>query len=102
MSRKKYKISKRAFANASRLGVIIKPSTTGYFKIDVYNIEGDLMYRIGDIRYKDYHIYRKLERQGKVPKGTAEMKRESYEARHEKFRKDKNRKSYYSDQILWK
>jgi hypothetical protein len=102
MARKVYKIPRRAYDNASRLGVIIKPSKTGYYKIDVYNIEGDLIYRIGDIRYKDYHIYRKLERQGKVHKGTADMKRKAYEARHEEFRKDKWRKSYYSDQILWK
>jgi hypothetical protein len=56
---------------AKRLGVTIRPSTLKSKKLDVYK-NGFKIASIGDIRYNDYWIYKRLEKQRKVETGTAE------------------------------
>ena len=91
-----YKIPRRAFVNAKKLGVKIKPSKNKNKKIDVFK-NGKKVASIGAKGYKDYPTYRK-------EKGVkfADKKRKSYEARMNKNRKVKGSNGYYADRILWK
>jgi hypothetical protein len=49
----------------------------------------------------DFPSYRRAERMGQVPKGTAEKRRKSYKARHGKYRSRVGTPSYYADKLLW-
>lgn len=94
-----YKIKKRQRENAKEEGVIIRPSTRKFKKIDVFDMKNNKLASIGDIRYKDFAIYLK-----ELPKEEALKKRNAYLKRHSKEPKIKNGKrtpSYYSDRILW-
>ena len=53
-----YEISPASFKVAKQYGLQIQPSTRKNKKIDVYK-DGRYIASIGDIRYKDYHIYLK-------------------------------------------
>ena len=53
-----YDISKKSYKVAKEYGLEIFPSKKNHKKIDVYK-EGRYIASIGDIRYKDYHIYLK-------------------------------------------
>lgn len=91
----KYKISKRQFDNARKLGVTIKPSVKANKKIDVYK-GGNYILSIGDINYNDYDTY--LSTMGK---SYADKRRKAYKSRHEKDRKVLHSAGYYADRILW-
>ena len=69
-------------------------------KIDVYK-NGFKVASIGDIRYNDYWVYKKLERQGQVEKGTAEQRRELYKVRHGQECRAKGTPGFYACNILW-
>lgn len=85
---------------AKRLGVTIKPSTSKGKKIDVFK-NGVKVATIGAIGYGDYAIFKSLERQGKVPRGYAESRRQAYKQRHRKDRLVRGSNGYYADNILW-
>jgi len=92
-----YTIDKKVFENADRIGVVIKPSTMKFKKLDVYNKDGEKLASVGDTRYNDYNSYIKT-------KGLAfanERKR-LYNIRHAKTKGIKGSPSYYADQLLWR
>jgi len=91
-----YQITERQEENATREGVIIFPSKRKNKKLDVYNDDGDYLFSIGDIRYKDYDIY--LSEKGKK---YADNRRRLYRIRHSKYKDIKGTPSYYANKILW-
>ena len=90
-----YKIKRRQFIQAKKLGVKIKPSRSKNKKIDVFK-DGKKVAVIGNTNYSDYATYRKT----KGSKYADERKR-LYKARHENTRKRRGSNSYYADKILW-
>ena len=101
-----YQIQPRTFKMATKLGVKVQPSEDPKYKIDVLDWHGNYITSIGDKKYKDYTMYLKMEKNGEVPKGYADKRRELYWKRHEK-EIDKlgdnweGSRSYYSFLLLW-
>ena len=54
-----YEISPRTYKIAKQYGIEIEPSSRRFKKIDVYYKDGKYIASIGDIRFKDFHIYLK-------------------------------------------
>jgi hypothetical protein len=73
-----YPIKPYHVAQAKKLGVTIKPSTKGNYKLDVFQ-DNKYLTSIGDSRYKDYAIY--LEERGE---DYANERRRLYKLRHKK------------------
>lgn len=96
-----YSISRYTRQQARKLGVTVKPSTTKGKKIDVFNKKGEKVASVGAIGYNDYPNFMRLEREGKVPKGTAKTRRKAYKDRHAKNRKIRGSAGYYADKLLW-
>ena len=96
-----YKISKYSFEQAKKLGVTIKPSNVDGKKIDVFNKKGEKVASIGALGMGDYPTYMRLEKEGKVEKGTAVKRRKLYKQRHESDRHTKGTNGYFADKILW-
>ena len=95
-----YRIRPYSYSRAKALGVTIKPSTRRGKKIDVF--KGDKkVASIGALGMKDYPTYMALERQGKVPKGTASRRRRLYKIRHKNDKDRRGTPGYYADKILW-
>lgn len=94
-----YSISQYTKDQAKKIGVTVKPSKNKGKKIDVFK-KGEKVASVGALGYKDYPTYMKLEKKGKVEKGTAKKKRKAYKARHV-HRKKKGTPAYYADQLLW-
>lgn len=90
-----YKITAYSKKKAKTLGVTIKKSKVKNKKIAVFK-NNKKVADIGDDRYNDYPTYIK-----KKGKAYADKRRTLYKIRHEKTRKKKGSKSYYSDNILW-
>lgn len=95
-----YRISQYTFRRARTLGVTVKPSTRKGKKIDVFK-GGKKVASIGALGMKDYPTYKRLERAGRVPVGTAKTRRAAYKSRHSKDRKVYGSAGYYADQLLW-
>jgi len=95
-----YSISSYTRARARALGVTVKPSTSKGKKIDVFK-DGKKIASVGALGMMDYPSYRRAERMGQVPKGTADKRRKSYKARHGKYRNRRGTPSYYADKLLW-
>ncbi len=57
-----YEISPATYKAAKQYNLDIFPSKKSHFKIDAYR-GGVYVGSVGDIRYKDYHIYLKARRQ---------------------------------------
>jgi hypothetical protein len=95
-----YKISSYTRGKARSLGVVVKPSKNKGKKIDVFK-DGKKVASIGALGMMDFPSYRRAERTGKVPKGTAAKRRASYKARHGKYRHRRGTPSYYADKLLW-
>lgn len=95
-----YRISQYTFRRARTLGVTVKPSTRKGKKIDVFK-GGKKVASIGALGMKDYPTYKRLERAGRVPPGTAKTRRAAYKSRHSKDRKVYGSPGYYADQLLW-
>ena len=91
-----YNITDYSYNKAKELGVIIKPSTKKYKKIDVFDNKGIYMLSIGDDRYNDYPTY--LIERGKE---YADVRRKLYKLRHNKDRDIKGTAGFYADKILW-
>jgi len=94
-----YTISSYTKEQAKKLGVDVKPSKVKGKKIDVFK-NGVKVASVGAIGYNDYPTYLALEKKGKVAKGTANIKRRSYKARHIDRHKV-GTPSYYADKLLW-
>ena len=73
-----YEISPATYKAAKQYNLDIFPSKKSHFKIDAYR-GGVYVGSVGDIRYKDYHIY--LKENGKQ---VAEERRRLYHIRHPK------------------
>jgi len=95
-----YRILTEQRRAARKLGVTIRPSTLKNKKIDVYK-NGFKIASIGDIRYNDYWIYKRLEKQKKVKPGTATQRRELYKTRHAEECRAVGSPGYYACKILW-
>lgn len=91
-----YKITDYSKDRAKEIGVIIKPSTKKFKKIDVFDNNGIYMLSIGDSRYKDYPTY--ILENGKE---YADVRRTLYKIRHNKDRKITGSAGFYADKILW-
>jgi hypothetical protein len=77
---------------AKEIGVQIKPSTRGNFKLDVYK-NGRLLASIGDRRYADYILH--MEEHGKA---YADERRKAYYSRH---KNDKSVRGLLAKYLLW-
>jgi hypothetical protein len=86
-----YPIKSYQVAQAKKLGVTIKPSTKGNFKLDVYK-DDKYLTSIGHKDYKDYATY--LEEYGKA---YADERRRLYHKRHKK----EGIRGQLSKLILW-
>jgi hypothetical protein len=99
-----YRIRARTNRIASKLGVIIRPSTNPAKKIDVFIPLTNGKFKklsIGARGYADYHIYKELELVGKVQTGTAESRRKAYINRHHNDINKVGTVGYYAYQLLW-
>jgi hypothetical protein len=99
-----YRITNYTRQQASKLGVIVKPSTNPSKKIDVFKkVQGKMkkVASVGAIGYNDYPTYMRLEREGRVKKGTAREKRKNYKARHQSNRTKRGTNGWYADKLLW-
>jgi hypothetical protein len=96
-----YKITTYSKKQASKLGVTIRPSKNPKKKIDVFNKKGDKLASIGAKGMNDFPTYKKKERSGEVPQGTANKRRALYKKRHSKDRNVKGTAGYFADKILW-
>jgi len=91
-----YEILPYSYNQASKLNVIIKPSTRKNKKIDIYDLNNNYLLSIGSIDHFDYPYYIKYK-----GKEYADMRRKLYKKRFQKTRKIKNTASYFADKILW-
>jgi len=87
-----YSIKPYSYKRAKELGVIIKPSQKGVYKIDVYSSDGEYITSIGNKHYFDYPTYLQTD------KKYADMRRDLYHLRHKKDNKIRGLLSLY---ILW-
>jgi len=95
-----YRITEYTREQARRLGVTVKPSTVKGKKIDVFK-DGKKLASVGALGYNDYPNFMRLEREGKVPKGTAEFRRKAYKIRHQKDRTVRGSNGWFADKLLW-
>lgn len=95
-----YRITEYTREQARRLGVTVKPSTVKGKKIDVFK-DGKKLASVGALGYNDYPTFMRLEREGKVPKGTAEFRRKAYKIRHQKDRTVRGSNGWFADKLLW-
>ena len=86
-----YEISPKSYKVAKQYGLQIEPSVKINKKIDVYK-DGRYIASIGDIRYKDYHIY--LKENGKA---YANERARLYYGRHQKV----SMKEQLAKLLLW-
>lgn len=91
-----YTIQPYTFNKAKKLGVEIRPSNTGNYKLDVLGKNKELITQVGDRRYGDYPTF--LKQKGK---DFAEKRRVAYKQRHEKDRGVKGSRGFFADQLLW-
>jgi hypothetical protein len=79
-------------------------SDDGIHKLMIKDDEGKYRY-FGRVGYNDYIIYKRLEKEGKVQKGTADIMRERYHKSHSKIKgnwaKDKFSPNSLSLAINW-
>lgn len=91
---KYYKITDYSYDRAKELGVIIKPSQKGNYKIDVFDKNNKYITSIGARGYLDYGTIIK-----KNGKEYADYRRELFYKRHGKYKK--GTRGWYSSYILW-
>ena len=88
-----YKITQYTKDRAKEFNVIVKPSQTKPYKIDVYSPSGKLITRIGHIDYPDYPTYIKTH-----GRDYADIRRKNYLARSRHYKTDRGR---YARILLW-
>lgn len=91
---KYYKITQYSLDRAKELGVKIKPSVKGNYKIDVYDKSDNYITSIGHRQYKDYPTY--IKNNGKE---YADYRRDLFYKRHKNYKKFS--RGWYSSKILW-
>ena len=91
---KYYKITDYSFARAKELGVRLKPSMKGNYKIDIFDKLGNYITSIGHRQYLDYPSIIK-----KNGKEYADYRRSLFYKRHGKYKK--GTRGWYSSYILW-
>lgn len=89
-----YKITQYSYDRAKKLGVKIKPSKKGNYKIDVFDINNKYITSIGHNQYLDYPTIIK-----KNGKEYADYRRELFYKRHKNY--PKYSRGWYSSYILW-
>jgi hypothetical protein len=90
-----YKITDYTKQQASKLGVVVKPSTNKSKKLDVFK-GGEKVASVGGAGYADYPTH--LKNSGKE---FADERRRLYKKRHEKDRTVKGTPGWYADKLLW-
>jgi hypothetical protein len=88
-----YDIKQYSRDQAKKLNVVVRPSSKGNFKIDVFKKDGKYITSIGDKRYSDFPTY--IQSNGIE---YANKRRELYQVRHSK---DSGESGYYAKRILW-
>lgn len=78
------------------LKVIIRPSSTRNYKLDIFDKDDKYITSIGDKRYNDYLTF--VEKNGYE---YANRRRELYLKRHRKDSQVEGSRGYYSAKILW-
>ena len=91
-----YIITQYSYDKAKQLNLIITQSKNKNKKIDVYTINNEFIYSIGDIRYNDYPNYCIT-----YNKQYADERRRLYHIRHKKGIDIVNTKQYLSANLLW-
>lgn len=91
-----YTIQPYTFNRARELGVKVRPSSVGNYKLDVVGGDGKLITRVGDRRYGDYPTF--LKQEGKE---VAEKRRVAYKQRHSKDIGVKGSRGFYAGNLLW-
>ena len=91
-----YRITNYTKEQASKLGVIVKPSTVKGKKIDVYNKKGEKLASVGALGYGDYPTFK-----SKHGKEYADERRKLYKMRHESDRHQRGTPGYFADKLLW-
>ena len=91
---KYYEITQYSYDRAKELGVIIKPSKRGNYKIDVYDKSDNYITSIGHRQYLDFPTIIK-----KNGIDYANYRRELFYKRHKKY--PKFSRGWYSSKILW-
>jgi hypothetical protein len=99
MKAPKFKINEYHLTQAEKYGVTINYSKNKDKKLAIFK-NGQKVADIGAKGYFDYQSYKDLEKEGKVPMGTAEMKRKAYKKRHAKDNV-KGTAGFYALNILW-
>lgn len=90
-----YEILPYTYRRAKSLKVTVQPSMKEGKKIDVYK-NGVLICSVGDIRYLDFPMYRKL-----FGKQIAADKKRLYKLRHASDRNVPGSAGWYADKLLW-
>jgi len=91
-----YTITQYTKKQATKLGVIVKPSTVQGKKLDVYNKKGEKLASVGAIGYGDYPTFIKTK-----GKEYADVRRRMYKIRHQKDRHKRGSAGFYADKLLW-
>lgn len=81
---------------ARKIGVIIRPSTKGLYKIDVFDKQDNYIASIGNRRYKDYASY--IEEDGIE---VAERRRLLYWKRHKRDIQVEGSRGWLAAHVLW-
>lgn len=89
-----YKIKKYSLDKAKQLGVKLRPSKRGNYKIDVYDDRNNYITSIGHKSYLDFPSY--LEIYGEE---VANKRRRLFHMRHKNYMKGS--RGWYSKNILW-
>jgi hypothetical protein len=90
-----YTITNYTYAQARKLGVIVKPSANKTKKIDVFK-KGKKVCSIGAYGMNDFPTYIKLK-----GRSYANTRRKLYKIRHTRDRKIKGSCGWYADKLLW-
>jgi hypothetical protein len=91
-----YRITNYTKEQASKIGVIVKPSTVKGKKIDVFNKKGEKLASVGALGYGDYPTF--IQTHGKEH---ADKRRKAYKIRHESDRHERGTPGWYADKLLW-
>jgi hypothetical protein len=91
-----YRILNYTKEQASKLGVIVKPSMVKGKKIDVFNKKGEKLVSVGAIGYGDYPTFKQTH-----GKEYADIRRKLYKQRHESDRHVRGSAGWYADKLLW-
>jgi len=91
-----YPIPKEMQKLASSYDLVIEPSHKKNKKLDVYKLDGSFLVSVGDSRYPDWWIYKKLE-----GRDFADRRRKLYYQRHSKGIQSQHLAEVISWLILW-